>query len=265
MNKAYCIRQNLYIEILSYHPDLIIPRKESFILNETLEYKFYTKLWYKLKRLSIVLGLDIRPICVDMKKALIKDGHFENKSSSEIKSGIFNQLVIIFISFSFIITTKKMANIHLEFIHIFLVGLCQSFGIAFYLAYAQVMKNQRFSSFSKVFEFTYSFKSQLLMKVETASILQNLDFSSLQSIKNQRLSIIIEQLQLLIKKNMKLGEDITLDLGLLIEDTWDLLEYNYEEFLKALSILRVFVLLFFFLIPYFYIIYILLTKIGEQL
>lgn len=253
-------QKSLYLNILSYNTEHFRESTDSIP-----DYKFYTHLWHKLKKTSLAYGTPLHEFAMDIKKALLKDGHFESKCASEIRGGIFNQAMVTFISWGFIYSTIKMTGIKMPLKELYLTGITQCLGFACYFSISSIIKKKTFQHFNILFECTYNLKAQLQMKQDMTYIMEGLNFHQLFTIEKKELKAIVEHINILIKKNMALGECIVDDLRLIIEDLWELQEFYYQEFLKMLSILRIFVLLFFFLMPYFFILYTILQTLSTQL
>ena len=235
---------------LDAHLSLGMPSPENF---EIPEYKFYSRWIYLLLGNVKRLGIAPQKFLRDVVKALKNDINFEKKSHESLTGGIYQSLVMIIISWIFVVLCR-MNDLVVDSSFYLIITAAHILGIVFFLLLFKFIKNRRLKDYAILFPALYFYKSFVEIGLAISEVIQLSNVDDVFKIKNEEFKFILLRLKA-VNNNFHKGLPVKQDLEQLIEDILSLQDYKFTAVNKELNAVKFVLLITFYLIPYFLYLY----------
>lgn len=211
-------------------------------------YKFFTSIVDNMLLMRKQYGIKIERICLELKKAVVKDLKQE-KQLNDLMYGLLFQYVFCCL-FSWFYLFYLYQTLEKPFYlseHSFILCV-HVFGLAFSYIINRLIYLYIFKAYHHYFQVCYSLRSFLSATMPISEAIKLSNFKTLKETKE--LKFIYERLVNLIKVLKERGSYQVSDFDLLIEELWDSYELSMQKYNRLLTGLK-FLTLMLFIIPIF--------------
>ena len=231
----------LYLELLSMN--LYISKPSSGMI--LTEYKFFTELVNILLLSMREYGTNIFEFLPLIKKALVNDSRFERKIKSEFVGGILQMLIVQLSGGVLIYSFKTQLKLELSSYQYLAPFLIQIIGYISYFVTFYICKKKCFFTIERYFRSFYYARVLVSASVPMKTINERISIEDLS--EERELISFKARLEGIFREIQLSGSFDGKDFEVIIEELWFLNEYKFETFLKYLNILKLVVIVIFFL------------------
>ncbi len=224
-------------------------------------YKFYHELMESMVKWAKTTGINLKPILKELRGALSQDQKFEKKVSAFFYHAILQVSAIFILSWSYYFLLVYYTQKRLSGEELLVVLLWQLVGFSIYLYGLTIYKNRFIGIYFQVLTKLYQFNSFYSAGVTlTVALTESKVIHSLECHAGSEIRHLKVKLESLLNEVRARGVNIRAELAEMVEEIWFLIELRYEKFAQLMQVLKVAILLLFFVSSYFYLIYKMLTK-----
>lgn len=225
------------------------------------QYKFYTKLIKKLLFSFSEFGGDINDLLKSLKKGVVLELRYDKLSGDSFKGGIFQFMAIAFVTWAFIISTIILVEIKIPILTLITISFLNMCGpVAYYFTYNQFSK-RCFLGFEDLFFSMYSIKALCSSGVSISTTLS--EYNKLKDKKVvSSLTTLKKRLAHVVYKYSNFGTSISCELDDLISELWEIKESGLNSFTKNINLIKFFISIVFYFLPYFIFLYALVSSIS---
>ncbi len=244
------------------HFDQRFSRQTSVL--KTPEYGFYSELIDSLLEKYRQLGLPLRDILRELKINLSKEIQFEMKCKAIAKNSYFQFVMMVLVTWGFILFTNSMIELSLDLSHYFVILFLQITGAFFFLKISKKLKTKHFKNFDSLIKKMYSFLTFIEVNSSQSKAIAESEILQLGQLVDERFLPCAYRLEEAIKKWKDLGLSPKTETQAVILEVWNLKEQTFQVFIRHYEGLKFSILAFFFLPAYFYYLYAIFQFFMEQ-
>jgi hypothetical protein len=219
--------------------------------NDYPKYKFYTGLLYQMSDFRREFGSDFSEGLWSLRKGLQRDALLEKKLFDCKGQAFFQFLVVMLMSWGFIISAHHILEIEIHKKVCLLLLLVQTLGFFLYLLFEKRMLGKLLGFHCLFIESILVLNPLLKTGLSLRKVMARAQVERLNCELPRRFRPIAQQLTALLEKLKNSGEDISDPLQLLIDEVWFLQEGDLEKAQRYLQGLRLLIIPIFFLLGHF--------------
>lgn len=212
---------------------------------ELAQYKFFTEVIGILLKSSKSYGTKIGVFLPEIKKALINDIRFEKKIRSEFYGGLFQMFLVLSFGVIFTLSLEFQLSKPLSLGDYTLAITLSCLGFFLYLLSFVLVKEFIFKGVETYLMVLYRVKVLIYAKIPLSSVQSEAEVSSLSG--DKALAPLKQRLYLILENIKEMGRVDEADVNMLLEEMWFVADLKFEKFIKYLSGLKLFIIVFFFL------------------
>lgn len=232
---------------------------DSVKLNDLPVYKFYHRLILLLNEQKIQMGIDITPALSELLQALARDRKFSKKVKTAFESSLAQFLLVCAITWIFHFFINYLLSLYLSPSDLRILGLLQVTGLISFIAVFCLSFRQFFKYYPQLLELFYVCRSLWSANFPINQITHRLGTIALPT--NKKFGHHLNKYQQLMELGQRYGTVADKDFDSLINGVWDQMEWEFEQFTKALILIKFLHLVLFFVPSYFLLLYFLLEKL----
>ena len=241
--------ENLIKQLGHFEVSFLVKFKKN--TDSIISYKFYSTILELLLTLNKKFGAPIKSRVKIIKRSLVKDIHLEKKLLAEIKGGLFQFILISFITWFFIYFVEKMLLLKLNQSVALLIIFLQISGLIIFLTAYNFIKKREYKDFDTIIKMITVMNVLLEVGLPQTKIVEYAGSNELSNLKKKNLISICDRFKLLIISWQKHGISIMDDLSILEEEISFVLDESGRLFFKKVEILKYTILTLFYLSAYF--------------
>jgi len=231
---------------------------------QLIEYKFYSALLEQVFDSNRKLGIGVKKIIGQLRKALIADLQFERKICSECVGTILQFAVISLTTWSFVFLSGRLVNIPLSKLVVLAMLSLQFFGVGLFFLALNKAKSHIFQHFENVFLELYSLTIYLEVGLPLNECLERSQVMQASLMNAPGFSPFATRTRALMERLKVSGISPKEELQEIIEGIWHFQSETFIKFTKIVQVLKFTILAFFFLPAYFLYLYSIFQFFMEQ-
>lgn len=224
---------------------------------ELFKYKYFTDMTLNLVKATKKFGSPIDFAIQELKVALSKDISLETKIKSQFLGALFQMLMISIMGFTFFYFSSLQLGLKVNPSDVIVVFLVQLFGLFIFILSFIKLKSFHFISLENYLKSMYQLRSLAFSGLGIKSVLEESQLDILPKKKN--IIPLHRRIMTVFKMVQKYGNIDTSEFNTTINELWQLIDIEFEQFLKHLAALKTLVIISFFLGSYLYLIFNLLA------
>lgn len=211
-------------------------------------YKFFSEIVNELILSSVKFGTSITGYISEIKQALVKDIQFGKKINSNFLSGLYQIFLIFVFGLVFVFILEEQINIKFSAYDFLIPLFLQFMGLALYLLGFYLLKKQIFSPLSLYLKCFYKLRSYIYAEQSLKQIRTYIDVELLPRTKElKHFKYRIDLILKLLKETGRIDLD---EFDLYINEMWQIFEIKFDQFSKAIGVVKLSILCFFSLSGY---------------
>lgn len=276
MTKTFLARkkQNLpFIGEISQGEKLLLKMQEAeskislgikILPKELNRYKFYTDLLEHLFESSRRLGVGIKKILPDVRKALTRDLQFEKKILDETIGALLQFFIIALTTWGFVFLSSILVEILPSTTIMALMGLMQLSGVFLFFHAMKWLKQKTFADFSSAMTELYLFSSFMEVGLPLNEVLKRSRILEGSLMSSLLYSNFAQRTKNLISRMKETGLSPREEVQEIIQGLWHFQDENFGKFTKKVQVIKFSILAFFYLPAYFLYLYSIFKFFMEQ-
>ncbi|MFN8369477.1 MAG: hypothetical protein U0T83_02500 [Bacteriovoracaceae bacterium] len=224
-------------------------------------YKFYQELMETILKWGKETGINLKPILKDIKLSLHQDYKFEKRMTQFFKQGMFQIGSIVMLSWGYYLGLIYTIEKQLTAFEVVMILFWQLIGITLYWYLLMIYKNNFMGRYYQVLDKLYQFSSLYSAGIPLSRLVSETQmFKILAEERDHEMVALKLKIENLVNEVRHKGVSISVELREAIEEVWFLLELRYEKFVELMQVLKMTILLLFFVSTYFLLVYKMLAK-----
>lgn len=218
---------------------------------ELFRYKFYTGLLEQLFDSYRRLGVPIKKILPDIRRALSRDLQFERKILNEITGALMQFLMIALTTWGFVFLSSFLIEILPSKIILFFMFVLQGAGVFLFFILMKYLKKKTFAEFKCAMTELYLFSSFMEVGMPLNDVLKCSKILEGGLIHSTQFTHFGLRTKTLIARMKETGLSPREEVQEIIQGLWQFQDENFARFTKKVQVLKFSILACFFLPAYF--------------
>lgn len=214
-------------------------------------YKFYTDLLEQLFETHRKLGIGIKKVMPEIRRALIRDMEFEKKIFDECLGAFLQFIVIGATTWSFVFLSSELVKIPPNKTIYLLMLILELLGVFVFYQLLVIAKKKTFMKFSEAIKELYLFNTLMEVGLPLNEILARSKILQGSLMEHKLFTPLATRAKKLIDRLKETGLSPREEAHEMVGGLWQLQEENFQKFVKKVQVLKFGILAFFFLPAYF--------------
>jgi hypothetical protein len=230
-------------------------------VNEKLDlprYKFYSEIIECLLSLARRMGGNYQDALLFLRDGLHSDRQFEKKMKELILGCWLQMLMVMGLTWAFIVGAITIVDIKISWVKLGLVGGWQAIGLLLLPSLMRYFRLQLFSDIGKLWKMLFILSSLARVPLSRSEVFALAGVQELKLIKQKSLAHLVEKLNHTCQQALKQGASYEAEVKYLMEELRFQEKWHFELFEKRLTAIKLGLMSLFFLPAYLSFIFMLL-------